>query len=962
MRKSDAPSFRPAPGLPGAAGPLRLSGTGRIGERLRVDPGYADGAAGSPLAFQWRRGGIDISGASGSEYVPGPRDDLALVNCRVTAAGPAGSVTVATAAIRITRAPPETSGVLREEAFGDGGDDWTVATAGTFRGEDLLFSVADAAAARIDPRRGTLSLRTDRARTGDVVTVRAENSGGSAENAFMITVEAAGEPARAAPSSGIFVDPGTGRDDARGTPEDPLRTVPAALAPGARVFLRRGSVYREPLVVASAGKAGAPVMIDFEAWGQASAPSALIDLSEPLTGLAAATPIGGASVLTADFPASVPRARWPETLMIQQDGSLMGLAQLPAPADPARSSDLDEWFDYDIYENTGSRETGWREWITAPRAFAEISGPKEGLLLRVWGWGNRTDIYEVADHDPATGRAEIVPYLHERALVPKADTRPARRKLAIINHPDCLKAEGQYLVDVAGSKLTLRPFGGGEGRFAVAAGGGASGIEIRAPHVELAGARVRMVASAGALSGGILARSAAGESLEGLRFLRCRVDDCMVAGAGMYLHGAGVAISNPLVEDCHVRNMLGESCRGIFLNGVERGMVRSCSADVTSSTGISGYTCRGTRFYGNVSGRPAGVHGNGFSFYEGCQDLLIAFNTVFQPRFGGMAMTMQSSGANAVIFNDFLTGEGNTVALYGPKDRYPERGGHVFANNNVLCVEEGKAFRIVAIPLWNDVPGQRIRAGEERRDPGDPEHKAWECSETNEGPDRPGMDFRRERVAHPGRWKLYGATGLGPSWPAGRPFFETRLMNNIVDGILSREIAQPNSYAVRTANMHVSSHSASTESDAVGGARHRRILAAGGKAGDLPRLADGRLLAGTTGLDGSAGGQRRALYRPGGHGRLGGPVAARGRRGHGRVGLAKRAALSPALSPVRAGSAAPGGPSRPCCAGSRRTRFPSRAITARTPCRTDADAPAAPERPAALRRSSCAPPAPAAWR
>ena len=807
MRKSDAPSFRPASGLPGAAAPLRLSGTGRIGERLRVDPAGLDGAEGSRLAFQWRRGGVDISGASGSDYVPGPGDDLALVSCRVTVTGPAGSVTVATPAIRVTRVPPAPAGILRDEAFGDGGDDWTVETAGTFRGEDLLFSVTDAAA-RIDPRRGTLSLRTDRARTGDVVTVRAENSGGSAENAFMITVEAAGEAAPAAPTSGIFVDHGTGRDGARGTPDDPLRTVPTALAPGARVFLRRGSVYREPIVLASGGKSGAPVTLDFETWGEARAPAALIDLSEPLTGLAAATPIGGAAVLTADFPASVPRADWPRTLMVQQDGDLMALAQLPKPADPARTSDLDEWFDYDAYENTGSQEAGWREWITAPGAFAEISGPKEGLLLRVWGWGNRTSIYEVADHDPVTGRAEIVPYLHERALVPRADTQPVKRKLAIINHPDCLRADGQYLVDVARSRITLRPSGGASG-FAAASGGGASGIEIRVPHVEIAGARVRMVASAGPLSAGILARSGAGESLGGLRLRRCRVDDCMVAGAGIYLHGTGTAIMAPLVEDCHVRNMLGSSCRGVFLNGVEGGMVRACSADVTSSTAISGYTCRGTRFYGNVSGRPAGVHGNGFSFYEGCRDLLIAFNTVFQPRFGGMAMTMQSAGDNVIVFNDFVTGEGNAVAFYGPKDRHAELGGHVFANNNVLSVTEGKAFRISTIPLWGDVSGRRIRKGAQRRDPDDPARRAWECLETSRAPDGPGS-FARERAANPGRWRLYGATGMGPSWPSGRPFLGMTLVNNIVDGILSREIAESNSYAMRTANMLVSSHVAST--------------------------------------------------------------------------------------------------------------------------------------------------------
>ena len=790
MLKSDASS--PHPALP------RISGTGRIGEVLRVETGDA-GVPGP--AFQWRRGGVDIPGATGSDYLPGPEEDLALVSCRVTAPG---SAPVATSAVRVTCAPPVVSGALREEAFGEDGGDWTVETAGVFSGRDLLFSVSGPGA-RVDPRRGTLTLRTERALAGETVTVTAGNSGGSARHAFLVTVEAAAWEASAAPSSGIFVDPGTGRQDARGTSEDPLRRVPAALAPGARVFLRRGSVCREPIVVASAGTAASPVTIDFESWGDPAAPAALVDLSEPLTGLAVAAPIGGAAVLTADFPASVPRARWPDTLMVQQDGVLMALAQLPTPADPARTSDLEEWFDYDTYGNAGSRKTGWREWITAPAAFAGISGPKEGLLLRVWIWGNQTAIYEVADHDPATGRAEIVPYLHDRAVVPRADTQPVRRKLAIINHPDCLRADGQYLVDVARSKLTLRPFGGGDDGIAAAAGGGASGIEIQAPHVTLAGARVRMVASPEPRSAGILARSKTDGTLEGVRLLRCRVDDCMVAGAGLHVFGLGTPVAAPLVEDCHVRNMLGESCRGVFLSGVEGGMVRACSADVTSSTGISGYRCRGTRFYGNVSGRPAGVHGNGFSFYEGCRDLLIAFNTVFQPGFGGMAMTMQSAGNNIVVFNDFLAGDRNTVAFYGPGDRHAETGGHVFANNNVLNVAEGRAFRIATIPLWGDVPGERVGKGEERRDPGDPARRAWECLETHREPDGPGRDFARERAARPGRWKLYGATGLGPSWPAGRPFLGMTLVNNIVDGILSREIAEPNSYAMRTANMLVSS-------------------------------------------------------------------------------------------------------------------------------------------------------------
>ena len=129
MRKSDASFPRPASDRPGAAGPSapfrnrqdRRGSAGRDGRRgaCRVS------------AFQWRRGGVDIPGATGSDYLPGPEDDLALVSCRVTAPG---SAPVATSAIRITRAPPVVSGALREEAFGEDGGDWTVETAGVFSG------------------------------------------------------------------------------------------------------------------------------------------------------------------------------------------------------------------------------------------------------------------------------------------------------------------------------------------------------------------------------------------------------------------------------------------------------------------------------------------------------------------------------------------------------------------------------------------------------------------------------------------------------------------------------------------------------------------------------------------------------------------------------------------------------------------------------------------------------------
>ena len=186
-----------APG-PFGDGPDRGRSAGR-------DPG----SAASRPAFQWLRDGADIPGAVGALYVPGPEDDLRLVSCRVTV----GTGTAVTPARRVTRAAPEVRGGLREEGLGAAGADWAVGTAGTFSGEDLLFSVAGDGA-RIDPRGGVLTLGTGRARAGEIVTVRAENSGGAAETAFIVTVEAGRRPRPRRPprgSSSIPTPAATGR-------------------------------------------------------------------------------------------------------------------------------------------------------------------------------------------------------------------------------------------------------------------------------------------------------------------------------------------------------------------------------------------------------------------------------------------------------------------------------------------------------------------------------------------------------------------------------------------------------------------------------------------------------------------------------------------------------------------------------------------------------------------------------
>lgn len=173
---------------PPEAGPV-LSGSGRIGEPVTVDPGTWAGTAAS-LRCQWLRDGAEIAGATGASYTPVPADDRTALACRVTATGPDGSVTAVTAALPVSYPPPVARGELLEEIFDQGSGVQTVAAAPDFTGENLAFSVAGAGAT-VDPATGIVAIPTDTA-LSDTVAVTATNSGGGATSAFPVTVEAAG--------------------------------------------------------------------------------------------------------------------------------------------------------------------------------------------------------------------------------------------------------------------------------------------------------------------------------------------------------------------------------------------------------------------------------------------------------------------------------------------------------------------------------------------------------------------------------------------------------------------------------------------------------------------------------------------------------------------------------------------------------------------------------------------------
>ena len=89
-----------------------LSGPGRIGTALRVDPGVWGGVPAPAVTLRWRRDGVDVPGASVPDYVPVAADDGTELSCVVTATNASGSASAVTEAVRIVHVAPVAAGAL----------------------------------------------------------------------------------------------------------------------------------------------------------------------------------------------------------------------------------------------------------------------------------------------------------------------------------------------------------------------------------------------------------------------------------------------------------------------------------------------------------------------------------------------------------------------------------------------------------------------------------------------------------------------------------------------------------------------------------------------------------------------------------------------------------------------------------------------------------------------------------
>ena len=95
----------PSPPPPANSVAPSLSGSARVGQRLRCDPGTWTGSP--SLAFQWLRDGVPIPGATLQTYTPVDADAGHAISCRVTATNAGGSSQFESAAV-VPAARPQT--------------------------------------------------------------------------------------------------------------------------------------------------------------------------------------------------------------------------------------------------------------------------------------------------------------------------------------------------------------------------------------------------------------------------------------------------------------------------------------------------------------------------------------------------------------------------------------------------------------------------------------------------------------------------------------------------------------------------------------------------------------------------------------------------------------------------------------------------------------------------------------
>ena len=250
----------------------------------------------------------------------------------------------------------------------------------------------------------------------------------------------------------------------------------------------------------------------------------------------------------------------------------------------------------------------------------------------------------------------------------------------------------------------------------------------------------------------------------GIYLKNCTVED--VGSHGIYL----VYAKDTTVDSCHIYRAEG---RGIFLNAGSHCTIKNSSGTDTTSTNLSFYAIKNGKMIRNTVNGMIGSHGNGISCYQGCEDILLAYN--YGPSTNLALQDIKNVIVYANIF-DYEEEDSTIISTWGDTGSAPASSGYaVYAHNVLLGSIKNSSLSTKAASSWvatlSGLP-REYKIGELRRPAGTLplSRSIYRCTQAHTA------DAGINQIEAGSDWESYWTLDV-----AGEPV-SSYIINNILDG------------------------------------------------------------------------------------------------------------------------------------------------------------------------------------
>jgi hypothetical protein len=488
-----------------------------------------------------------------------------------------------------------------------------------------------------------------------------------------------------------YVDFDNGLDSRTGTsaeqswkycPGDTNATGTAAssvFTAGDRVIFKGGVHYRSEVVCKWSGTGNSRIVYDGNTAGTFGSGRAMIDGSDPFTGWTACTSAADASGNTnwsQLYKIMLPAGIDVLTANMYQGTNMLWLAQNPNISDPFYPDDLSTF--YSLYCDQVTRTN-----LTDAGVFSQSdSNYYAGCYIRLWGNPNKIYVRSITGY---------VPEEHKITFSDTGESSLYTNKTvyyALVTHINHLDSPGEYSISTNGI-MYLWPAAGDPATNEVGLCTRRRGIDINGKsNLDIQGFLVqKMTGGAGETTKGCGIVTRLGGSNITIRDNEVTRNYSYEKEAGIRMYGLGASVcTNVLIENNSVYENPNNPGILVTLND---SIVRNNTLRKNGGTAIDFYTCKRSQLLGNTVTDHRGVHANGLTLYLGCEDCLVAYNTVFD---GLVALTLQDAFRITVAYNVLHTAQdGPTATDWSSATRLADG---IYYYNNVMLNSYGKALGI----------------------------------------------------------------------------------------------------------------------------------------------------------------------------------------------------------------------------------------------------------------------------